>query len=92
MSLKLLIDECLSPLLAQQARAAGHARSTCVRDMGWSGTKDWRLIALVTVGDYTLVTVNARDFRGPRSLAPKAACMARKASTPVWCALSLRCP
>ena len=66
MSLKLLIDECLSPLLAQQARAAGYAQSTCVRDMGWSGTKDWWLIELVIAGDYTLVTVNARDFRGPR--------------------------
>ena len=33
--------------------------------MGWSGTKDWRLIERVTAGDYTLVTVNARDFRGP---------------------------
>lgn len=65
MSLKLLIDECLSPLLVQQARDAGHAQSTCVRDRGWSGTKDWRLIQLVTADDYTLVTVNARDFRGP---------------------------
>lgn len=66
MSLKLLIDECLSPLLVQQAREAGHTQSTCVRDMGWSGTKDWRLIELVTAGDYTLITVNARDFRGPQ--------------------------
>lgn len=91
MSLKLLIDECLSPLLAQQARAAGYAQSTCVRDMGWSGTKDWRLIELVTGGDYTLVTVNARDFRGPRP-GTQGGLHARKASTPVWCALSLRCP
>ncbi len=64
MSLKLLIDECLSPSLAQQAQAAGHPESTCVLHRGWAGCKDWTLIMHVTEHDFTLVTHNARDFRG----------------------------
>lgn len=64
MSFKLLIDECLSPELVDMARNAGHSESTCVRDRGWSGKKDWELIAIAVAGDYTLVTHNAADFRG----------------------------
>jgi len=44
MSLRLLIDECLSPDLVDLAVAAGHAQSTCLRDRGLLGTQDWRLI------------------------------------------------
>lgn len=66
MNLKLLIDECLSPELVRQARDAGHLQSTCVRDRGWGGMKDWKLIELLIAEDYTLVTVNARDFRGAK--------------------------
>lgn len=64
MSFKLLIDECLSPELVDMAVARGHIESTCVRNMGWSGKKDWELIRIVVGGDYTLVTHNAVDFRG----------------------------
>lgn len=64
MRLRLLIDECLSPELVHMAVAAGHVESTCVRDRGWSGTKDWKLVILAVEGDYTLVTHNAVDFRG----------------------------
>jgi predicted nuclease of predicted toxin-antitoxin system len=64
MSFKFLIDECLSPELVEMAVAAGHVESTCVRDRGWSGKKDWELIQLVIAGDFTLVTNNAEDFRG----------------------------
>lgn len=64
MSLKLLIDECLSPELVDMAVAAGHVESTCVRNRGWSGKKDWELIELVVAGDFTLVTNNSEDFRG----------------------------
>ena len=64
MRLRLLIDECLSPELVHMAVAAGHVESTCVRDRGWSGTKDWKLVVLAVEGDYTLVTHNAVDFRG----------------------------
>lgn len=70
MTFRLLIDECLSPELARLAVQAGHVESTCVRDRGWTGTKDWKLIAYVVEGDYTLVTCNSVDFRrgGPGNL------------------------
>ncbi len=64
MSWRLLIDECLSPELVSMAVAAGHPESTCVRDRGWAGTKDWKLIEQVVAHDFTLVTHNAVDFRG----------------------------
>jgi hypothetical protein len=64
MTLKLLIDECLSPELVELAIAAGHVESTCVRDRGWSGKKDWDLMTIVVTSDFTLVTNNSDDFRG----------------------------
>lgn len=64
MSFKLLIDECLSPELVDMAVAAGHVESTCVRNHGWSGKKDWELITLVVAGDFTFVTHNSEDFLG----------------------------
>jgi hypothetical protein len=64
MPFKFLIDECLSPELVDVARAAGHLETTCVRNLGRSGIKDWRLMLLVIAGDFTLVTHNAKDFRG----------------------------
>jgi hypothetical protein len=62
---RFLIDECLSPVLAQIARECGYWESTCVRDRGLSGTKDHDLIRFVIANDFTLVTHNAVDFRGP---------------------------
>jgi predicted nuclease of predicted toxin-antitoxin system len=44
MSLRLLIDECLSPDLVDLAVAAGHVESTCLRDRGLLGTQDWTLM------------------------------------------------
>jgi hypothetical protein len=64
MSLRFLIDECLTPELVQMAVSAGHVESTCVRDRGLAGTKDWKLIEFVVEGDFTLVTNNSVDFRG----------------------------
>ena len=64
MTLRFLIDECLSPELVQMAVTAGHVESTCVRDRGLSGTKDWKLIEHVVASDFTLVTHNSADFRG----------------------------
>lgn len=61
---KLLIDECLSPELVQMAVEAGHVESTCVRNRGWAGRKDWELMTVVVAGDFTLVTNNSEDFRG----------------------------
>ncbi|CAN5392198.1 DUF5615 family PIN-like protein [soil metagenome] len=65
MPFKLLIDECLSPELADMSIAAGHVETTCVRNRGWLGAKDHELMRFVVDGDFTLVTHNARDFRGP---------------------------
>ncbi len=61
---KLFIDECLSPELVQMAVDAGHIESTCVSYRGPLGVKDWNLMTYVVMGDLTLVTHNARDFRG----------------------------
>jgi predicted nuclease of predicted toxin-antitoxin system len=72
MTFKLLIDECLSPELVAMAVAAGHVQSTCLRDRGWLGLKDWELIERVVAEDFTLVTHNARDFRGQGGDAPGA--------------------
>lgn len=44
------------------AQDAGH-ESTCSRDRGLLGAKDWHLITIVISGDYTLVTNNSKDFR-----------------------------
>jgi Domain of unknown function (DUF5615) len=70
MSLRLLIDECLSPDLVDLAIAAGHVESTCLRDRGLLGTQDWTLMKHVLAEDFTLVTVNAQDFRGSGQDAP----------------------
>ncbi len=70
MSLKLLIDECLSPELVDMAYAAGHYEATCVRNRGWLGVKDPELVRRVLDEDFVLVTHNARDFRGPGEGAP----------------------
>lgn len=44
MTIRFLIDECLSPELVQRAAQAGYPEFSCVRDRGLSGTKDWKLI------------------------------------------------
>lgn len=64
MPIKFLIDECLSPTLVDDAHAAGFTESTCVRNRGLAGTKDWQLMVLVVAEDFTLVTNNSKDFRG----------------------------
>jgi hypothetical protein len=61
---RLLIDECLSPELAQLAIDAGHVESTSVRDRGRLGPKDWELMEYVIQEDFILATRNTRDFRG----------------------------
>ena len=61
MMFRFLIDECLTPELAQMASDAGHVESTCVRDRGLAGTKDWKLIEHVVASDFTLVTHNSVD-------------------------------
>jgi predicted nuclease of predicted toxin-antitoxin system len=63
---RLLIDECMSPELVPLAIDAGHIESTCVRDRGRLGLKDWELMEYVIQQDFILVTRNAQDFRGAR--------------------------
>ncbi|MBI3676947.1 MAG: DUF5615 family PIN-like protein [Proteobacteria bacterium] len=63
--MKFLIDECLSPELAQMAHARGHGESSHVVWIGRSGIKDWDLLPVVLEGNWTLVTRNSYDFRGP---------------------------
>jgi len=63
--LKLLIDECLSPDLVQMARDAGYPESNHVTWLGLGGQKDWVLMRFVLENNWTLVTNNAIDFRGP---------------------------
>ena len=63
--MKLLIDECLSPELAHMAREHGHGESSHVVWIGSQGIKDWDLLRIVLEGDWTLVTRDAYDLRGP---------------------------
>ena len=65
--MKLLIDECLSPELVRMARERGHGESSHVVWIGRQGIKDWDLLKIVLEGDWTLVTRNAYDFRGPEA-------------------------
>jgi hypothetical protein len=64
--LKLLIDECLSVVLAEMAVAAGHPASAHVTRRGMAGWKDHQLMKAIIDDDWTLVTRNSDDFR-PRS-------------------------
>ncbi|WOI08985.1 DUF5615 family PIN-like protein [Thalassospira lucentensis] len=65
--MKFLIDECLSPCLANQARNAGFIESTHVNWRGFQGKKDWELKPVILEEDWTFVTHNSVDFRGPVS-------------------------
>lgn len=62
--LKLLIDENLSPTLVELANAQGFVCSHVSR-LGLSGKKDWQLKDTILEGDWTFVTANSIDFRGP---------------------------
>ena len=62
--MKLLIDECLSPELAKLAQALGHESSHVVW-LDKAGWKDWQLKSVILDGDWTFVTKNSIDFRGP---------------------------
>ncbi len=63
--MKFLIDECLSPELTKLARQAGYGESTHVAWLGRAGLKDWELKPLILKDDWTFVTKNSVDFRGP---------------------------
>ena len=61
---KILIDENLSPSLAADAQLRGFVCSH-VNHLGKAGTKDWELKRVILEGDWTFVTNNSIDFRGP---------------------------
>lgn len=63
--MKLLIDECLSPDLVGIALSKGHTESSHVVWLGKAGWKDWELKPFILEGDWTFVTRNSIDFRGP---------------------------
>ena len=64
--MKLLVDECLSEELTKLAQRRGHAEASHVAWIGKRGWKDWELKAVILDGDWTFVTKNSVDFRGPR--------------------------
>jgi predicted nuclease of predicted toxin-antitoxin system len=63
--MRLLVDECLSEDLARLARRRGHSQASHVAWIGKRGWKDWNLIDVILDGDWTFVTRNSTDFRGP---------------------------
>ncbi len=63
--MKFLIDECLSPELTKLAFQKGYGESSHVVWLGLAGRKDWALKPLILDGDWTFVTKNSVDFRGP---------------------------
>lgn len=65
--MKFLIDECLSPELAKLAQNRGHGESSHIVWLNKSGWKDWSLVPFIIDGDWTFVTRNSIDFRGPAS-------------------------
>jgi hypothetical protein len=66
--------KCLSEELAKRGQALGHVESSHVRWIGKTGAKDWQLLPVILAGDWTFVTKNSVDFRGPvrRLLRPSA--------------------
>ena len=65
--MRFLVDECLSPELVRLARERGYGESTHVVWRKLSGKKDWELKPVILDGDWTFVTRNSVDFRGPLS-------------------------
>lgn len=63
--IRLLTDENLSPTLVQLANERGFVCSH-VSYLGFAGDKDWELRDKILDGDWTFITANSPDFRGPR--------------------------
>ena len=64
--MKFLIDECLSPQLAKMAIEKGHDETSHIVWMKKGGLEDWELKPIILEGDWTFVTKNSVDFRGPK--------------------------
>jgi len=63
--MKLLMDECLSQELTKRAQQRGREQASHVTWIGKRGLKDWQLKKVILDGDWTFVTKNSIDFRGP---------------------------
>jgi predicted nuclease of predicted toxin-antitoxin system len=59
---RLLIDECLSPVLVQLAQRSGH-EAYHLAHLGRAGSEDWQIVELALARDMILITNNASDFR-----------------------------
>jgi hypothetical protein len=62
---KFLIDECLSPDPAVLARKRGFSESSHVIWLRKAGWKDLELKRFILEQDWTFITRNSVDFRGP---------------------------
>lgn len=60
--MKFLIDECLSPELADVARREGYPESTHVNWLGLTSAKDWTIARRAVDGGFVFVTNNTADF------------------------------
>lgn len=60
--MRFLIDECLTPELADEANRAGF-EAYHVAHLGMAGRKDWNVVRRALDNDLILVTNDARDFR-----------------------------
>lgn len=57
-----LLDECISPRVAEPLRAEGH-HVVPLRDVDGLGDPDYKVLRRRIDGDFVLVTQDARDFR-----------------------------
>ena len=61
--MRLFLDECLSPKIAQNLNAEGIHVALHPRDFGGLGASDSHVLVRCIEQDLILVTANARDFR-----------------------------
>ena len=62
--MKFLVDECLSPSLVNRLHRAGY-QATHVTHLKKGGWSDQALMTVILDADWTFITGNAFDFRGP---------------------------
>jgi hypothetical protein len=64
--MKFLVDECLSPALAKMALREGYGGSSHVAWLKLSDLTDWELKPIILTEEWTFITKNSVDFRGPK--------------------------
>ena len=76
--MKFLIDECLSPELATDARRRGFPESRHVTWLGLGSKTDWVIVQRAVADGYVLVTNNTTDFKrlvGRETIHPGLVCL-----------------